>query len=135
MSIVTAILTGVAPEVFKTIDKAVLDKDLANKLKAEITAQMIDANSSMVTASAGIITAEAEGESWLQRNWRPLSMLSFIFLIGAYWFGFTPVNMPEASVQSLFTLVQIGLGGYVVGRSVEKTAQTLAPALEARRTR
>ncbi len=33
------------------------------------------------------VQAEAKGESWLQRNWRPLTMLWFSTLIGGYWFG------------------------------------------------
>ena len=35
------------------------------------------------------VQAEAKGESWLQRNWRPLTMVWFSFLVGAYWFGYT----------------------------------------------
>jgi hypothetical protein len=129
MSAVVSILATLAPDLFKTIDKAVMDKDLANQLKADITTKLISSNEGLVKASSDVIIAEVSGESWLQRSWRPMLMLWFAFLIGAYWFGFTPVNMPEESVNALFTLVQIGVGGYVVGRSVEKTASTLAPSL------
>ncbi len=129
MSAVVSILSTLAPDIFKTIDKAVIDKDLANQLKADITSKLISSNEGLVKASAEVVMAEASGESWLQRSWRPMLMLWFAFLIGAYWFGFTPVNMPAESVNSLFTLVQIGVGGYVVGRSIEKTASTLAPSL------
>jgi hypothetical protein len=70
---------------------------------------------------AGIITAEAQGESWLQRNWRPVTMLSFVGLIGAHWLGFTAPNLSEAQIVGLLDIVKIGLGGYVIGRSAEKT--------------
>jgi hypothetical protein len=56
-------------------------------------------------------------------------MLWFAGLVGAYWFGWTPPNLPEARVADLFTLVQIGVGGYIGGRSVEKTARIIAPML------
>lgn len=73
---------------------------------------------------ASTITAEAQGESWLQRNWRPLTMVTFLGLIVSYWFGYSPQNITEDIIKELFTLVEIGLGGYVVGRSVEKAAKT-----------
>lgn len=70
-----------------------------------------------------VVQAEAKGESWLQRNWRPLTMLWFGVLIGGYWFGHTPPNLSEESILSLFGLMKLGLGGYVIGRSAEKITQ------------
>jgi len=70
-----------------------------------------------------VVQVEAQGESWLQRNWRPLTMLWFGVLIGGYWFGYTPPNLSEESVLSLFGLMKLGLGGYVIGRSAEKITQ------------
>lgn len=67
--------------------------------------------------------------SFLQRNWRPGLMVFFAGLIGGYWFGFTPENLSEESIQDLFELVKLGIGGYVVGRSAEKIAQTIAPKM------
>lgn len=63
-----------------------------------------------------IITAEAKGESWLQRSWRPLTMLTFLVLVVFDSFGWL-INplAPEA-----WTLLQLGIGGYVVGRTAEK---------------
>jgi hypothetical protein len=70
--------------------------------------------------AVSIITAEANGESWLQRNWRPLLMIWFAALVGAHWLGFTPPNLPESVVNNLLDIVQVGVGGYVLGRSGEK---------------
>lgn len=71
-----------------------------------------------------VVQAEAQGESWLQRNWRPLTMIWFGVLIGAHWFGFTPQNLSQDEILSLFDLMELGLGGYVIGRSVEKVVKT-----------
>jgi hypothetical protein len=68
-----------------------------------------------------IITAEAQGDSWLQRNWRPLTMLVMVGCVAAHWLGFTPKGLTPDEVTGLLDIVQVGLGGYVVGRSVEKT--------------
>jgi uncharacterized membrane protein YeaQ/YmgE (transglycosylase-associated protein family) len=72
------------------------------------------------------IQAEATGESWLQRNWRPLTMIWFSILLGGYWFGYTPENLSEEAILSLFGLIKLGLGGYVLGRSAEKITKELS---------
>lgn len=72
------------------------------------------------------IQAEAKGESWLQRNWRPLMMLWFGALIGGYWFGYTPANLSEEAILSMFGLIKLGLGGYVLGRSAEKITKEIS---------
>lgn len=126
---IIAILAQLAPAIFSTIDKSIADKDIAMKLKHELATQMSNSLGEIAKAAASIVVAEAQGESWLQRNWRPLLMIWFSILIGGYWFGFVPNNMPISVVEDLFTLVQIGVGGYVVGRSGEKIAKIVAPSL------
>jgi Holin of 3TMs, for gene-transfer release len=81
-------------------------------------------------AKTEIIVAEAKSESWITRNWRPVTMLSFVASILGYWFGLTPDTIPPEAVDSMFTLVQIGLGGYVVGRSAEKVVPPIIAALK-----
>ena len=127
-----ALISAILPKVLETVDKVVEDKDDANRVRAGLTTQMLTAQSEIAASAAGVVMAEAQGESWLQRNWRPLLMIWFAILIGAYWFGFVPVGMPESVINDLFTLVQIGVGGYVVGRSGEKIARTIAPHLGGR---
>lgn len=73
-----------------------------------------------------VVVAEANGESWLQRNWRPVVMLFSIGMVGAHWFGFTAPNISDAVVDKLLTIVQLGLGGYVIGRSGEKMVKSIA---------
>ncbi len=73
--------------------------------------------------SEKIVYSETAGESWLQRNWRPVVMLIFTGLICAHWLGFTPPNLPESVVLKLLDIVQVGLGGYVIGRSAEKVVR------------
>lgn len=123
------ILQSIAPSLFKIIDDAVGDKDLAAKLKHDLSVQMLNSKSDLVKSSADVIMSEAKGESWLQRNWRPMLMIWFSLLIGGYWFGFVPVNMPTEIVEKLFDLVTIGVGGYVIGRSGEKVVGSLAGAV------
>lgn len=129
MGAIASILSAIAPKLFDIVDKTVEDKDAALKIKAEISSQILNNSSDLAKAASGVVIAEAKGESWLQRNWRPMLMVWFAILIGAYWFGFVPPNLDQNIIASLFDLVKIGVGGYVVGRSVEKTAGIVAPML------
>lgn len=117
---------------FKIVDKAVADKDLAQKIKADIQTQLLEGQSREMESAMKIIVAEARGNSWLQRTWRPITMLFFLGLLGFYWFGYAPdylINNP-AVVQKVFSLLQIGIGGYIGGRSVEKIAPSVLAMLE-----
>lgn len=126
---VLSLLGAILPGFTKIIDDAVADKDLAAKLKADLTHQVLTNEATFADAASKVVTTEAQGESWLQRNWRPILMLWFGVLISAFWFGFVPVNMNENWIGTLFELMKIGIGGYVVGRSGEKIAKAVAPAL------
>ena len=102
------------------IDKVLPDKEKANELKAQITLEALKADSSELEAATKIIVAEASGECWLQRNWRPMLMLWFAGLLGAHWLGFTPDNLGEETILKLLDIVQVGIGGYVLGSYNEK---------------
>lgn len=84
----------------------------------------------IILARAGIIKSEAESQSWLTSNWRPLLMLTFGALIVARWLGFAAPNISEAEMLKLWDIVQLGLGGYVIGRSVEQIVKNVAPVLK-----
>ena len=116
------ILGAVAPMVktlFTTIDKTIDNKAEAEKIKQSIQQQLLSGQLKELEAQASIITAEAKG-GWLQRNWRPLLMLTFAGLVVAHWFGFTAPNIPESVQNSLLNIVLVGVGGYIAGRSGEK---------------
>jgi len=104
----------------KVVDKVAPDAGMAEKLKFEITQALIHSDDQSLKQQANVIMAEANGESWLQRNWRPLVMLNFAGLVTAHWLGYTPPNLPNNQVLALLDIVKVGLGGYVLGRSAEK---------------
>lgn len=80
----------------------------------------------LLDAQQKIVVAEAQGNSWLQRSWRPLTMLTFLVLVVCDSFGLLHSPLaPEA-----WTLLQIGLGGYVAGRSLEKIVPGVVNAIK-----
>ena len=74
-------------------------------------------------------TNSGSQETWLQANWRPLVMMFFCVMLGAYWLGFTPATLPVPMVERMFDLMMLSFGGYIGGRSVEKVASIVAPQI------
>lgn len=89
-------------------------------METEVAGKFIDYEEKIVEIKKDIIMAEVNSSSWLTRNWRPLAMMNFLFIINLYWFGVQPEGVTPEIVTSLFDIIKWGLGGYVVGRSVEK---------------
>lgn len=83
-----------------------------------------------MTGRAEIVKTEAASEHWLAANWRPLLMLTFGGLIVARWFGWAAPNLSEAEYLKLWSIVELGVGGYVIGRSAEKVLPTIAQVLK-----
>ena len=117
---IPALIAPIIGLIGSVIDKAIPDRDEAEKLKAQITLEAMKADNAELNSATDIIIAEAQGGSWLQRSWRPMLMLWFAGLVGAHWLGYTPDNLSQESVNHLLDIVQIGIGGYVMGRSAEK---------------
>ena len=116
---------------FSTIEKSVPDKDLQEKLKAQLQTQLLQSNTAELQAAAKIVEAEAKA-GWFASSWRPLLMYVLIFiLVWNYILGpvikvFTGAVISFELPGDVWSLLQIGLGGYVVGRSAESVARTMA---------
>jgi hypothetical protein len=82
------------------------------------------------TGRAEIVKTEAASQNWLAASWRPILMLTFGALIVARWFGWAAPNLSEAEYLKLWSIVELGLGGYVIGRSAEKIIPAAAAALK-----
>lgn len=112
-SLVSAVGEAVGSLTLPAREKKQLEARLAETLQAH--AEKIAAE------QASVLREEARG-NWLQRSWRPLVMLTFaaIILIGTF------VSLPILDDNSRFwDLLEIGLGGYVIGRSSEKIVTSL----------
>ena len=124
-------IAPLAKVLFSTIEKAVPDKDLQEKLKAQLQTQLLQSHTQELKAAASIIEAEAKA-GWFASSWRPLLMYVLIFiLVWNYVIGpvikiFMGAVITFELPGDVWSLLQIGLGGYVVGRSAESVARTIA---------
>ena len=116
-ALIGPLLTGL----LKVIDKSVEDKDQAALIKARLNEMTLDGSFKELEAAANIIVAEAQGESWLQRNWRPLLMVLFGAIVANNYVLVPLFGTPAAEIPpDMWDLLKLGVGGYVMGRSAEK---------------
>lgn len=110
---------GVVSAVGEVIDRLTLPAREKRQLELDLLQVLAEWERTRVEAQSAVLVEEAKG-SWLQRSWRPLVMLVFvvIVLVGTF------TNLPILDDTSRFwDLLEIGLGGYVVGRGGEKILQ------------
>jgi hypothetical protein len=127
---IQALIPALAPILGKIVGNLFPDPAEKAKAESEVMTQLLTHQAEIESAAAKIINTEAASQHWLAANWRPLTMLVFVALIVARWFGFAAPDLSEQEYIKLWSIVEFGLGGYVVGRSVEKIAPTIAQAMK-----
>ena len=113
---------GVVKEVGNVIDKLFTSEEERIKAKNEVFKVLQEQQLELQKLQTEVILAEANG-NWLQRSWRPILMLAFGFIVIYVKFIAPLFNLPIPPLENEFwNLLQLGIGGYVVGRSAEKIA-------------
>lgn len=125
-----ALIPALAPIIGQIVGNLFPDPAERANAEAETMRQLIAHQGSIESAAAQVIQTEAASTHWLAANWRPLTMITFTVLIVARWMGWVAPNLSEAEYLKLWSIIEFGLGGYVVGRSVEKIAPSIASALK-----
>ena len=104
-----------------------------SELQLSFQAKVMDAQAKFAEQQAEVIKSEAASQSWMARNWRPILMLTFTYIIAHNYvispmFGLAKVDIPE----NMWALIELGVGGYVGGRTIEKVAPAIAQAVASR---
>jgi hypothetical protein len=125
-----SILASIGGSIAKSLFPDPADQQKRDEASQKFTLGIMENAQAIEQAAAAIVKAEAASSHWLAANWRPLTMLTFVGLIVARWFGWSAPGLSEAEALALWDIVQLGLGGYVVGRSAEKIVPMVAQALK-----
>jgi len=125
IGIVGKIAGSVAERIFPDPENELKRVELQQALQAAV----LERTSEIEKAAADVVKAEAQGQNWLQRAWRPITMLVFVALIVARWLGWSAPNLSQVEALKLWDIVEIGLGGYVIGRTAEKVLPGLVDSL------
>lgn len=116
------IISGVA----SVVDKFISSDEDKTKVNEVLGQAKLDLEKAFVEAQAASVQADANGESWLQRNWRPVTMLSFnavilfhVVVLPLLRIKYTIPDMPFPN--ELWVILGSGISGYGVLRSAEKS--------------
>lgn len=123
-------LLSLLPIVGDVLDKIIPDPAAQAEAKLKLMELAQKGEFTEMTTKADIIKAEANSESWLAQSWRPIMMLTFGALIVARWLGYAAPGISQEEILKLWNIVELGLGGYVIGRSVEKVVPSITEALK-----
>ncbi|OKZ35611.1 MAG: hypothetical protein BHV68_14765 [Bacteroidales bacterium 43_8] len=93
------LLSGLVSEISSVVDTLAVSSKEKKQIEADLVAAIARQEEALSQSQSSIIQAEAQG-NWLQRSWRPIIMLS--------------------DTSRFWDLLEIGIGGYVIGRSAEK---------------
>lgn len=132
LSVVFKPLVDLIDELHTSDEEKLQAKQKLFEAQSTLYIKVLDFEARQLEAQSRIVEAEAKSEHWLTSSWRPIVMLTFAGLVVARWFGYSAPNIPLEIESQLWTLLQIGLGGYVAGRSVEKVAETVGHVLDKR---
>lgn len=129
---IAALLPVLAPILGDVIRRVIPDSEAQAKAEAEAQMLLMQRGAEIEQAAADIVKTEAQSEHWLTATWRPIVMLTLTGMIVARWMGYSAPGISEAEALKLWGIVEIGLGGYVIGRSAEKIAPMVAEVMRRR---
>ena len=133
--IFTGPLVDAIAGVVKSIEsRKMTEAEVRAEIEKAVAATLRSTAATELEARRDVLIAELRGESWLQRNWRPMVAVAFaavllfyalILPIAVDWFGAPPVRVGDTLLGWIMRIVMVALGGYIGGRTVEKVAKTL----------
>lgn len=133
MGVLGTILNVFKKETINSIGSVVDNLSTSNEEKSnakkELSEVVLNALTKVSEIQGEVIKTEMKG-NFLQRSWRPIMMLAFGTILVCKWFGLTDANIDHELELKLMDIVQLGLGGYVVGRSAEKIASTVTANID-----
>jgi len=125
---VTDLIAGIFKPAAELVDKLHTSDDERLKAKGHLLdvqaaamQRVFDYETSRIEGQQKIVAAEAQSEHFIVAAWRPITMLTFLALAVGDTFGLFATPLRDEA----WALLQLGIGGYVVGRSGEKIAKVV----------
>lgn len=114
-------VTGVIDQFVESDEDKLKAKQQILDAESEARRQILEYEAQRAHEAAKTVRAEVASDHWLAANWRPILMLTFTYIIAhnfvlAPVFGLVVLEIPT----DMWSLMKIGVGGYVVGRSAER---------------
>ena len=114
-------ISGIVNSISELIGQLTLPAREKRELEIGFLKLIQELERELTQARAVAVQEEVKG-NWLQRSWRPLVMLVFALIVLAGTFTTLPIL---SDTSRFWDLLEIGLGGYVIGRGGEKMAAAI----------
>ncbi|MFR5660008.1 MAG: hypothetical protein ACLUDU_19370 [Butyricimonas faecihominis] len=114
------VLQNVIREIGDIVNRLSVSSKEKQKIQEEIQSLVYRYKSELVREQSAAV-GKSRG-NWLQRSWRPIVMLAFALVILS---GMFMESTLLSDSSRLWDLLEIGLGGCVIGRSGEKVTDSL----------
>jgi len=119
-------VTDLVDQLHTSDDERLEAKAILLQFQTSLMSKTLDYEKQIAQSQRDIIVSETQANSWLTRSWRPITMLTFVLLV--VWSQFTGMEVPD----DLWFVIKLGLGGYVGGRSVEKSVASVVKVMKAK---
>jgi hypothetical protein len=132
--------SGLVEKIGNAFDKNFTSDQERLAAKSELVKEAGDIVDKLNVLQQQVILSESVG-NWMQRSWRPLSMFIFVGIIVCTWILFPLINIFAHSTDLSLLIVQLkdsdkfwgvvelGFGGYVIGRSAEKIVDSISSSI------
>lgn len=131
-----SILSLLSPIFGTLVDRLFPDKVKADEAKLAIQQELnkaaaiqAQAEAQQIQAQSEVIKAEVNSDSWAAKNWRPYMMLVCVAIVANNWILSPLLNavglhiIPTPIPPELWTLVTVGLGGYIGKETISKYSE------------
>lgn len=124
-----SLLIGPISDVLKRLIPDPVERE---RVQGEIQKTIAENEQAMVEAMSKTMAADAASEGWLTRNARPMVVIWALLVISAILVGSLAgfadaiLNALERVPGQLWNLVTVGIGGYMLARTVDKGVKAFA---------
>lgn len=108
--------------------EAIHDQDKRDQVIERISSVLNNSMLAVYTMIADVQKAVQINGNWLQKSWRPLTMLMFGICIVAYFFGMA--KPPEGVAMELLDIIKLSMGVFIGGRTLEKISKTVTDSID-----
>ena len=115
-------VTNLVDELFTSDEERGRMKNALAEIESQVEIKMMAYEAEIAQFQSQVIIAEAKGESWLQRNWRPSLMAVFGFIVANNYIiaphleAMLDWRVVLEIPEQLWGLLKLGVGGYIGGR-------------------
>jgi hypothetical protein len=104
--------------------KVIPDPQKRMEVEAEIQKALLASQAVIYDAMKSVMAADAASEGWLTRNARPivvmwcLGMITWVVVSPMFGLQSATISAIRAVLTDLWNLVMVGIGGYILAKSV-----------------